>query len=75
MPKKEKHADKHDIYGITILNDVNFFEEIKAHEYLFVLFYSSDNRSQNHIEHDFSIAAAKLADILGHDEKDADLTV
>jgi len=64
-------VDKHDPYGITILNDDNFEAEVKAHEYLFVLFYSSTKSDAGGLLHEYYTAAGRLADKLGHDEPDA----
>jgi len=55
-----------------MLNDQNFEAEIKAHEYLFVLFYSSESSDIGGLLHDYYTAAGRLADKLGHDEPDAD---
>lgn len=63
--------DKQDSYGITILNDDNYEAEIKAHEYLFVLFYSSTKSDAGGLLHDYYVAAGRLADKLGHDEPNA----
>jgi len=68
----EPHVERHDAFGITLLNDQNFDAEIKAHEYLFVLFYSSESSDIGGLLHDYYTAAGRLADKLGHDEPDAD---
>jgi hypothetical protein len=59
------------VYGITILTDDNFEAEIKAHPFLFVLFYSSKLSNPDGLLHDYYKAAATLADKLGHDEPTA----